>query len=174
MHSRWLGLNFPSFPAPGQFMVGPLAATGGRPDSHMPACPLALNKFGQDIPPFANIFAFSLIGFQFSFFYFPAPRQFSRGRPAGETGDSAGRHGQAGQGTPGAAGQGMRGVPAGMRALLPLAPRKIAVGNSAYRREALAPPTKNFPRLFRRNSPCGRAPAVLSPQGRFYREFYPK
>ena len=66
------------------------------------------------------------------------------------------------------------GVPAGMRALLPLAPRKIAVGNSAYRREALAPPTKNFPRLFRRNSPCGRAPAVLLPQGRFYREFYPK
>ena len=153
-----MGLNFPSFPAPGQFMVGPLAATGGRP-----ACTLALNKSGQDIPPFANIFAFSLIGFQFSFLYFPAPRQFSRGRPAGETGDSAGRHVQAGQG--------MRGVPAGMRALLPLAPRKIAVGNSAYRREALAPPTKNFPRLFRRNSPCGRAPAVISPQGRFYREF---
>ena len=62
------------------------------------------------------------------------------------------------------------GVPAGMRALLPLAPRKIAVGNSAYRREALAPPTKNFPRLFRRNSPGGRAPEVLSPQGRFYRK----
>ena len=155
-------------------MVGPPAAKGGRPGGHSPAWLLALNKFGQDIPPFANIFAFSLIGFQFSFFYFPAPRQFSRGRPAGKTGDRASRHDQAGHVRPGAADQGMRGVPAGMRALLPLAPRKIAVGNSAYRREALAPPTKNFPRLFRRKTPCGRAPAVLSPQGRFYREIYPK
>ena len=77
-------------------MVGPPAATRRRPDSRSPACPLALNKFGQDFPPFANIFAFSLIGFQFSFFYFPAPRQFSRGRPAGKTGDSAGRPGTAG------------------------------------------------------------------------------
>ena len=93
------GFKFSFFPRP--------KAIYGRPDGRLPTCTLALNKSGQDIPPFANIFAFSLIGFQFSFLYFPAPRQFSRGRPAGETGDSAGRHGQAGQGAPGAAGQGV-------------------------------------------------------------------
>ena len=150
-----------------------MVGTEGQARRQDACIPTGTEQVWTRYPPIANIFAFSLIGFQFSFLYFPAPRQFSHGRPAGKTGDSAGRQCQAGHGTPGAAGQGMRGVAAGLRALLPLAPRKIAVGNSAYRREALAPPTKNFPRLFRRKTPCGRAPAVLSPQGRFYREFYP-
>ena len=141
-------------------MVGPPAATGGRPGGRTPACPLALNKFGQDFPPFANIFAFSLIGFQFSVFYFPAPRQFSRGRPAGKTSDSAVRQATTGQARQTRVCVACGGVAAGIRALLPLAPRKIAVGNSAYRREALAPPTKNFPRLFRRKTPCVRAIAA--------------
>ena len=99
-------------------------------------CPLALNKFGQNFPPIANIFAFSLIGFQFSFLYFPAPRQFSRGRPAGETGDSAGRHGQAGHGVRRRARQHARALAAGTaknrRRQLGISPRGISAAHQKF------------------------------------------